>query len=172
MRLFRGIRRPMGGFMVDPGEQQAEAARAVEDRFSRHIDRKLNIEFGRLTRRMEFLMAKLQDVLEIVRAQKTKIESINVLMDGMRANIAQLLVNAGADQTTQQLVDQVFEAAMENSSAIDEAITENTVGATVGAVSDGPPAAEIKEEIKMPPPNPESVPELAKPEEPAPAAQG
>ena len=137
MRLFNSLRRPMGGFMMDRGEQQAEAVHAVEDR--------LGAQIHQLNRRLERLMATLQEVLDLVRAQKTKIESINTLMDGMRANIAQLLINAGADQTTQQLVDQLFDAAKDNASAIDEAINENTVGATSGAVTDGPSLSDIKD---------------------------
>jgi polyhydroxyalkanoate synthesis regulator phasin len=126
MRIFNSIRRPFGGYIVDPGELQAEAARAVEERFSRHIDRQLNIGFGRLTRRMEFIMASLQEIIELAAAQRTKIDSLNTLMDGVRAQIAQLLENAGSDQTTKMLVDQVFAKLKENDAALDEAIAENT----------------------------------------------
>jgi len=135
MRLFNSIRRPFGGFMIDPGEQQAEAARAVEERFSRSIEHQLNIGFGRLTRRMERLMGnvqeRLREVLESVKSQNTKIDSINTLMDGMRNEIQRLLENAGTDDTTKALVDQLFDAAKANSDKIDEAIAENPGGTPI-----------------------------------------
>jgi uncharacterized protein YoxC len=132
MRLFNSIRRPFGGFMVDPGERQAEAARAVEDRFSHHIDRKLNIEFGRLTRKMEIFMGnvqeRLREVIEVVKSQNSKIDSLNTLMDGMRNEVQRLLTNAGTDDTTMALVDQLFDSAKANSEAIDAALAENQGG--------------------------------------------
>lgn len=132
MRLFKGLSRPMGGFFPDQGEQRAEAARGIEDRLSRHIDRKLNIEFGRLTRRMEILMvnvqARLREVIEVVKSQSTRIDSLNTLMDGMRNEIQRLLVNAGTDDTTMALVDQLFDEAKRNDEAIDAALAENQGG--------------------------------------------
>jgi hypothetical protein len=163
MRIFNSIRRPMGGFFIDPGEQQAEAARAVEERFSRHIDRQLNIGFGRLTRKMEYIMANLQEIIDLAAAQRTKIDSLNTLMDGVRAQIAQLLENAGSDQTTKMLVDQVFAKLKENDAALDEAIAENT---SAPAPTPTPPSPQI------PDPN-APVPSPTQPvDEPAPAVQG
>jgi len=125
MRTFSGVRRPMGGFIVDPGEQRAEAARQIEQRLSDHIDHQLNIEFGRLTRRMETIMRRLEDVLDVISKQKTRIDSLDALMDAQRAEIRRILANSNTSQTTQQLIDQVFDRLSENTGALDAAIAEN-----------------------------------------------
>lgn len=170
MGRMQSIRRPFGGFMVDPGMQQAEAARAVGDRISRHIDRRLDVEFGRLTRKVEHLMAKLQDVLDLVAEQRTQIESLNTLADGIRAQVAILLQNANVDQTTQMLVDQVFDRLKENSGALAEAIAENTPAAPEPAPVEPAPVEPEPAPIEPAPAPVEPVP--APVDEVKPEAQG
>lgn len=165
MAPMQSLRRPFGGFMVDPGKQQAEAARAVGDRISRHIDRRLDVEFGRLTRKVEHLMAKLQDILDLVAEQRTQIESLNTLADGIRGQVATLLQNASVDQTTQALVDQVFERMKENSGALAEAIAENTAPGTPPVESK--PADSAPAPIE-PEPEPAPIEPAPVPVEPAP----
>lgn len=175
MRTFSGLRRPLGGFLLDDPqagarsdreaekrfEQQAEAAKVFDDKFGHMV--------SQLNRRMEMMMRNMQEVLDLVSEQTTKIDSLNTLADGIRAEVQRLLANANVDQTTSQLVDQVFDKLKANSAALDAAIAENTSGT---APTETPPVstepAPAPEPI--PAPAPEPVPtEDPKPAEPAPA---
>jgi hypothetical protein len=147
----------MGGFLLDePGaralsdrdaekrfEQQAEAAKVFDDKFG-HLVTQLN-------RRLEMIMRRLEDVLDVISQQKTKIDSLNALMDAQRAETQRILANAGTSQTTQQLIDQMYDRLQENSGALDAAIAENIDSSKESeqkkeAGTEGKSAAEILEE--------------------------
>lgn len=145
MGIFRSLRRPLGGFMVDDGERDRERERERDrgDRHEAEVERAVENRLGHLTRKLEKIMHTLEEVLDLVRAQKTKIDSLNSLMDGIRQQIKDAL-GGTVTPSMQMRIDQVFDAAKDNADALDEAITENTVGATSGAVTDGPSFGEIK----------------------------
>jgi polyhydroxyalkanoate synthesis regulator phasin len=154
MRLFNSIRRPLGGFMVDPGELQAEAARAVEERFSRYIEHQLNIGFGRLTRRMEYIMASLDEVLMEVHAQRGKIDSLTALTAGIKKKLEDALAGV-ITPAIQAQIDSVFEDVRANTSAIAKAIDANDddpntppVEPPAPVVTPAPPVDEPKNETQ------------------------
>jgi hypothetical protein len=78
---------------------------------------------------VEEIKAKIAATLEEVKAQTTKIASIDTLMDGMRQQIIDLAAAAGASDEILSGIGQVFDEAKTNSATIDAVITENTTPA-------------------------------------------
>jgi hypothetical protein len=119
------MRRPLGGFIMDPhdavpdpqieqrtSEQKAEAART-------------NFMLGQIIRRMEKIMHSLEEVLAVVTAQRDRISSLSALLAGMKKRLDDAL--GGALTPSQQMrVDAIFNQAEENKEALDAAITANT----------------------------------------------
>lgn len=95
---------------------------------------------------MEKRMSTLDDLLGAVEAQRTKIDSLIALAGSLHEAV---LAAMGETITPSQKmrIDAVFKMVQDESSAIDAAMTANTVQATAGAVSDGPSAADIKTSI-------------------------
>ena len=145
MGLFRrGMRQPRN---IEPSpEFVAKVAELIQAntpeqnialiRAMHRIERTLIIQ-------LEKIMHTLEEVLDAVTRERTKIDSLIALVNGLRQQVKDAL---GADLTpSQQMrVDQVFDAATAGVGAIDQALTDNTVAATAGAVSDGPGLSEIK----------------------------
>lgn len=96
-----------------------------------------------ITRLLENMMHTLEETLAVVTGSRTKIDSLVALVDGLRGQVKDAL-GATATPSMQMRIDQVFDAAKSNADAIDKAITDNTVAATAGAVSDGPSVADLK----------------------------
>lgn len=71
------------------------------------------------------VQAALDSTLVEVTKQTTDIASINSLMDGMRAQIAELLAQGGVSQALADKVLSVLDVAKKNSADIAEALAEN-----------------------------------------------
>ena len=70
-------------------------------------------------------MATLQEAIAIIKPLKTKVEGLNVLMDNMRQQIADLLANGGVTPALQAQIDEVFTDAKALSDEITVAVDEN-----------------------------------------------
>lgn len=71
-------------------------------------------------------MATIQEVVALIKPLKTKVEGLNVLMDNMRKQIADLLAAAGGiPAEVQTAIDEVFTDAKALSDEITVAIDEN-----------------------------------------------
>jgi len=70
--------------------------------------------------------ARLDETLEEVRVQSTKIDSINALADGLRQQIADLLAQSGVPQAVLDKVNLVFDAVKAQGAKVDETLNENT----------------------------------------------
>ena len=72
-------------------------------------------------------MATLQEVIEEVRAQRSKIDGIDALFDGLRQQLLDALAQIGTVTPEMQAeIDTLFAEAKQNSDKIDQAIAENT----------------------------------------------
>lgn len=70
-------------------------------------------------------MASLDDILAIVEAQDTALDSVRALIAGLKQQVADLLSGANLPVAVQQKIDQVFAAAEKNSAEIADALAEN-----------------------------------------------
>ena len=72
------------------------------------------------------IMATIQEVVALIKPLKSKVEGLNVLMDTMRKQIADLLAAAGGiPAEVQTAIDEVFTDAKALSDEITVAIDEN-----------------------------------------------
>jgi len=78
-----------------------------------------------LSRSEEEIKAKMNETLDVVRAQTTKIDSIDQLMDGMRQQIIDLQAAAGASHEILNIANAFFNEAKGQSDKIDQVIIEN-----------------------------------------------
>jgi hypothetical protein len=149
MGHFAGMRRPLGGFIVgvaDPKMAAVEAEREQRQRVEKEAavtasaERERQHRIGNL---LEKIMAKLEDLLDAVASQQTQIDSLITLTEGLHK---QTIAAMGSTITpSQQMrIDQVFAQVGDNAADIAAAIKENTIEATVGAVSGGQSLNEIK----------------------------
>jgi molecular chaperone GrpE (heat shock protein) len=75
----------------------------------------------------ETLMATLDQVLDAVAAEGTKLDSLNVLVDGIRQQLKDALANVGGVTPEMQAkIDQVMANVTANIDKVQEAINENT----------------------------------------------
>jgi seryl-tRNA synthetase len=104
--------------------------------FNREIHRKLDILVRAQVKIIEMLkesaerenetMATIQEVVALIKPLKTKVEGLNILMDNMRKQIADLLAAAGGiPAEVQAQIDEVFIDAKALSDEITVAIDEN-----------------------------------------------
>jgi seryl-tRNA synthetase len=104
--------------------------------FNRELHRKLDILCRSQVKIIELLkesaekenetMATIQEVVAIIKPLKTKVEGLNVLMDNMRKQIADLLAAAGGiPAEVQTAIDEVFTDAKALSNEITVAMDEN-----------------------------------------------
>ena len=103
--------------------------------FNRKIHRKLDILILAQVKTIEMLresakkeneiMATIQEVVALIKPLKTKVEGLNVLMDNMRKQIADLLAQAGIPPEVQASIDEVFTDAKALSDEITVAMDEN-----------------------------------------------
>lgn len=113
-------------------ENDRLVAAARSDKDNRDIHRKL-----------EKIMAQLNELLDAVSAQQTQVDSLIELTNGLHARVLEAF--GGTITPSQQMrIDQVFEAVRQNADDIAAAIKENTVEASSGAISGGPSASDIK----------------------------
>lgn len=91
-------------------------------------------------------MHRLEEMLDAVSASQTKVDSLIALTTSLHQAV--IAAMGGTITPSQQMrIDAIFDSAKANADAIDKAITENTVDASKGAVSDGPSAADIKGDL-------------------------
>ena len=77
-------------------------------------------------RRLEAIMATLQQVLDTVTAESTKEDSIIALLNGIKQQLADALSGATLPPAVQAQVDAIFQQATDNASKLDAAIAANT----------------------------------------------
>lgn len=70
-------------------------------------------------------MATLDDILAIVQAQDTALDSVRQLISGLKQQVADLLAGTVLPESVQAKVNEVFAAAEKNSAEIAEALAEN-----------------------------------------------
>jgi hypothetical protein len=96
-----------------------------------------------ITLRLEKIMHTLQDLLGAVTAQRSQIDSLVALTRGLHRQVVEALGDT-ATPSMQMRIDQVFDAVSANADAVADAIKENTVDATAGAISEGQSLSDIK----------------------------
>jgi hypothetical protein len=85
----------------------------------------VNLKLDRILRREKIIMATLEEAIAIIKPLKSKVEGLNVLMDNMRQQIADLLANGGVTPALQAKIDEVFTDAKALSDEITVAVDEN-----------------------------------------------
>jgi ABC-type transporter Mla subunit MlaD len=84
-------------------------------------------QMAAITDAKEKIMATLDEILDAVAAEGSKIDSLNVLVDGIRQQLADALANVGGVTPEMQAkIDQVFSNVTANMGKVQEAIDENT----------------------------------------------
>ena len=126
MRLFRGLRRPAGGFMMEPDDADRQRKNEQDARRA-EAERLVYIRLVQQTnRRLEKLMATLDQVLERVAAQRGQIDSLAQLTASIKEKLMEAIAGAGALSPAQQSqIDKVFQELDANTSAIVKAINKN-----------------------------------------------
>ena len=87
-------------------------------------------------------MAKLQDIADDIVAEKTVIEGISTLIDGLEKQLADALANSGITPEVQAQIDSIFAGAEANKAALAAALLKGTtpvVPTTVPPVVEPPP---------------------------------
>lgn len=115
-------------------EQDAAAVRAV------------HASNAAINRKLEKIMHSLDELLDAVASQQTKIDSITKLLDGLHQQVYDALGKTNLTPSMQMRLDQVFDQIKAQGDELDAAISANTVDATKGAISDGRSFSEIKAE--------------------------
>lgn len=87
-----------------------------------HTERSIN-------RTLERVMHTLEELLDVMTAQRTKIDGINALLIGLKGQVKSA-VGESLTPTQQMRIDRVFDQATANSAEMDKALTENTSDAT------------------------------------------
>ena len=87
----------------------------------------VNLKLDRILRREKIIMATLDEAIALIKPLKSKVEGLNVLMDNMRQQIADLLANGGVTPALQAKIDEVFTDAKALSDEITVAVDENVV---------------------------------------------
>jgi len=138
MHLTRRSMRSPGNIQAAPGlvgellrlikEQAAAAARSSH---------------GDISKQLETIMIKLDELLDAVASQQTQIDSLIELNNGLHKSVIEAM-GATITPSQQMRIDQVFDAVRANADDIAKAIKENTPEATAGAVSGGVGFGEIK----------------------------
>jgi len=115
-------------------DSTADAMNSVLRQVARHI----NHDHGRpdeharcvtaadLSLMEQRLMFTLQQTLEEIRATRTVIDGLDVLLDNLRTNVAEILSGARVAPATQALIDQAFNETIANKTKLAEVVLENT----------------------------------------------
>lgn len=81
----------------------------------------------------EAIMRTLDETLAAVTAEDTKVDSIIVLVNGLKQQLADALAGTTLPPAIQAKVDAIFDTATASAGKIDAAITANTPAAPTGA---------------------------------------
>ena len=87
----------------------------------------VNLKLDRILKREKIIMATLEEAIALIKPLKSKVEGLNVLMDNMRQQIADLLAGGGVTPALQAKIDEVFTDAKALSDEITVAVDENVV---------------------------------------------
>lgn len=99
-----------------------------------------------IMRKLERIMHTLDETLDLVTSQKTRIAGLVALTTDLHQRVLNAL-GGNLTPSQQMRVDAIFDAVKSNADDVDAAITANTVDASKGAISDGPSASDIKANI-------------------------
>lgn len=127
-------------------------------RTSRAIGQATRVIMAKLATLERTMDVKLDDLLDAVASQQTKIDSLIELANGLHARVLEAMGDT-ITPSQKMRIAQVFDAVKQNSDEVDAALTANTVAATAGAVSDGASAADIKDQVNNVTPAPAPMPE-------------
>lgn len=97
-------------FRIDVYHHGADELRAILQR----IEEKIGV-----------LMANLDEVLVLVTAETTKLDSIITLIDGLKQQLADALSGVTLPPAVQAKVDEIFANATTNAAKISDALDEN-----------------------------------------------
>ena len=123
-------------------------------RTSRAIGQATRVIMAKLATLERTMDVKLDDLLDAVASQQTKIDSLITLSNELHARVLEAMGDT-ITPSQKMRIAQVFDAVKQNSDEVDAALTANTVAATAGAVSDGASAADIKDQVNNVTPMPE-----------------
>jgi septation ring formation regulator EzrA len=102
---------------------------ALFEEITRRLD-DMSYEIHSIKKKEKHIMATVAEMIELVRAQTTQIQGINVLMDGMRAKIAELIAaQGGIPPELQKQIDDLFAELKAQGAEIQTAVDENTPAA-------------------------------------------
>ena len=90
-----------------------------------HLDIYLHHD-ARIEQKLEAIMATLQEVLDQVTTEDSKVDSIIALLNGVEQQLKDALSGATLPPAVQAQVDAVFAKAKGSADKIDAAITANT----------------------------------------------
>lgn len=138
MSRFDSLRRPMGGFMPRPDIPPVTTV--IYDEATTATLHRIEI-LGRLNaRRLEKIMATVDEVLAAVQAQKTTITSMATLLSGIRARLNAALAGE-LSATAQAKLDEAMSELQGNTRAISDAVLANDDDPTNDPVPPGPKLA-------------------------------
>ena len=121
---------------------------------SKSIGQATRVIMAKLATLERTMDVKLDDLLDAVASQQTKIDSLITLSNELHARVLEAMGDT-ITPSQKMRIAQVFDAVKQNSDEVDAALTANTVAATAGAVSDGASAADIKDQVNNVTPMPE-----------------
>lgn len=90
------------------------------------IERKLDQLLSLFTKERTRIMHNIDDVITSVAAQKTKIDGLAALTNGLRAQVQQILQSGNVPADVQTKIDAVFDGVEANTTEISAAIDQNT----------------------------------------------
>lgn len=92
-----------------------------------------NHRLGAIERKLEIIMATLDDVLKDVTDESSRLDSISTLLDGLKQQLADALAGTTLPPATQAKVDAIFAQAETNKGKIDKALNTNVPPLDPGA---------------------------------------
>lgn len=151
MRLFQGIRRPFGGFQYDPHPRDVEKARNKRDDELAEAVQRINFYLGALYRRTEKIMRTMDEVLQLVYAQRGQINSLAALTSGIKQRLDEVIGGA-LPPSVQAEVDKIFDELNANTAAINKAVRANNDDPTDDDPAPVEPApAPVDQDPRLPP---------------------
>jgi hypothetical protein len=82
-----------------------------------------------LRKEVKEIMANLKQILDDVTSETTVINSIGLVITGLKQQVADALTKTGISTEDQATIDQIFATAENNKAALAKAVTDNTPAA-------------------------------------------